>query len=76
MTTNLLPDLPEWEFEKVIAPVVKDENGDIINGHQRVRAFDELGIKDYPCCHRCPPRNTSVSQPQPEGHTPQKSPRK
>ena len=57
MTTNLLPDLTTWEYGalkesirrwKVILPVVKDENGDILDGYQRVRACDELGIADYP----------------------------
>ena len=57
MTTNLLPDLTTWEYGalkesirrwKVILPVVKDENGAIIDGYQRVRACDELGIADYP----------------------------
>ena len=57
MTTNILPDLAPWEYDalkesirrwKVILPVVKDENGDIIDGFQRVRACDELGITDYP----------------------------
>ena len=33
---------------KVILPVVKDENGDIIDGYQRVRVCDELGIADCP----------------------------
>ena len=57
ITTNLLPDLTPWAYDalkesirrwKVILPVVKDENGDIIDGRQRVRACDELGITDYP----------------------------
>ncbi len=57
MTANILPDLTPWEYDalkesikrwKVILPVVKDENGDIIDGFQRVRACDELGIADYP----------------------------
>ena len=57
MTTNLLPDLTPWEYDalkasirrwKVILPVVKDENGDIIDGYQRVRVCNELGITDYP----------------------------
>ena len=57
MTTNLLPDLTTWEYGalkesirrwKVILPVVKDENGEIIDGYQRVRACEELGIADYP----------------------------
>ena len=55
--TNLLPDLNPWEYDalkesirrwKVILPVVKDENGDIIDGYQRVRVCNELGITDYP----------------------------
>jgi ParB-like chromosome segregation protein Spo0J len=54
---NKLPDLAPWEFNSVkksirrwgvILPVVKDENGDVIDGHQRVRACEELGITDYP----------------------------
>jgi DNA modification methylase/ParB-like chromosome segregation protein Spo0J len=57
MPTNLLPDLTTWEYDalkesirrwKVILPVIKDENGDIIDGHQRVRICEELGITDYP----------------------------
>src|SRR5271165_6078455 len=57
ITTNLLPDLTPWEYDalkesirrwKVILPVVKDENGEIIDGFQRVRACGELGITDYP----------------------------
>ncbi len=57
MTTNFLPDLTPWEYDalkesirrwKVILPVVKDENGEIIDGFQRVRACGELGITDYP----------------------------
>ena len=57
ITTNLLPDLNPWEYDalkesirrwKVILPVVKDENGEIIDGFQRVRACGELGITDYP----------------------------
>jgi site-specific DNA-methyltransferase (adenine-specific) len=55
--TNILPNLTPWTYDAlkesirrrgVIVHVVKDENGDIIDGHQRVRACDELGIKDYP----------------------------
>ena len=54
---NVLPNLPRWTYEalkasilrwKVILPVVKDENGNVIDGHQRVRACEELGISDYP----------------------------
>lgn len=32
----------------VILPVVKDESGDVIDGHQRERACRELGIENYP----------------------------
>ena len=41
---------PQGEHQtlKVILPVVKDENGDIIDGYQRVRVCNELGITDYP----------------------------
>jgi ParB-like chromosome segregation protein Spo0J len=55
--TNVLPDLPRWTYEAlkesirrwgVILPVVKDENGNVIDGHQRVRACEELGIENYP----------------------------
>ena len=51
------PDLAPWEYEAlkasirrygVILPVVKDENGDIIDGHQRERACRELGIERLP----------------------------
>ena len=57
ITTNLLPDLNPWEYDalkesirrwKVILPVVKGENGDIIDGYQRVRVCNELGITSYP----------------------------
>jgi ParB-like chromosome segregation protein Spo0J len=53
---RILPDLAPWEYEAlkqsirrwgVIVHVVKDGNGDIIDGHQRVRACEELGITDY-----------------------------
>lgn len=32
----------------VLVPVVVDENGAIIDGHERVRACAELGVTDYP----------------------------
>ncbi len=56
MTTNYLPYLTPWTYDAlkasirrwgVIVPVVEDENGNIIDGHQRVRACKELGITDY-----------------------------
>ncbi|MBI1249011.1 DNA methylase [bacterium] len=54
---QLMPDLPSWEYEAlkqsirqhgVIVPIVKDENGTIIDGHHRERARRELKIKDIP----------------------------
>lgn len=53
----LLPDLAPWEYESlkasirrfgVILPVVKDEFGSVIDGHQRERACRELGVENYP----------------------------
>lgn len=53
---QLLPDLTDDEYQAlkdniatfgVLHPVVVDEDGNIIDGHHRVRACDELGI-DYP----------------------------
>ena len=53
---QLLPERPE-EFEAlkqdiaergVIVPVVVDEFGAILDGHNRARACRELGINDYP----------------------------
>lgn len=54
---QLMPDLPAWEFTAlkesikqhgVIIPIVRDENGTIIDGHHRDRACHELKIKDVP----------------------------
>lgn len=54
---QLMPELPTWEYEAlkesirqhgVIVPVVKDENGTIIDGHHRDLACRELKIKDIP----------------------------
>jgi ParB-like chromosome segregation protein Spo0J len=54
--TNLLPDLTPWNFEllkasiaryDLLLPVLKDEFGNTIDGHQRERACRELGISDY-----------------------------
>ncbi len=53
---NLLPDLAPWEYDLlkesidrlgVLVPVLKDENGNTIDGHQRERACKELWIADY-----------------------------
>lgn len=54
---QLLPELRPEEFEAlkqdiaergVIVPVVVDEFGAILDGHNRARACRELGINDYP----------------------------
>ena len=54
--TNLLPDLTPWEYEalkasvardKLLVPILKDEFGNTIDGHQRERACHELGITDF-----------------------------
>ncbi len=54
---QLLPELPTWEFNAlkasilkhgVIIPIIKDENGTIIDGHHRERACRELKIKNVP----------------------------
>lgn len=56
MSGNPLPDLPPEQYEAlkadiaargVLVPVVLDEDGEVIDGHHRKRAADELGI-DYP----------------------------
>ena len=54
---QVLPDLPPEQFEAlkadiaergVIVPVLVDEFGAILDGHNRARACRELGINDYP----------------------------
>ncbi len=54
---QLLPDLPPDEFESLKADIAvkdiqvavfQDEYGDTLDGHQRERAANELGIKNYP----------------------------
>lgn len=54
---QLFPDLASSEYEAlkadiakrgVLVPVERDERGDILDGHHRVRACTELGIVDYP----------------------------
>ena len=54
---QLLPDLPQEEFEALKADiaargvqyaVIQDEQGNTLDGHQRERALAELGIKRYP----------------------------
>jgi site-specific DNA-methyltransferase (adenine-specific) len=52
-----LPDLPDEEFEALKAdiranglqyPVIQDDKGNTLDGHQRERALTELRIKNYP----------------------------
>ena len=55
----MIPDLNEAEYEvlkasireagRILVPVVKTADGEVIDGKGRVRAADELKIKDYPC---------------------------
>jgi ParB-like chromosome segregation protein Spo0J len=54
---QMLPELPPEQFAAlradiaergVVVPVVVDEFGAILDGHNRVRACRELGINDYP----------------------------
>ena len=54
---QLLPDLPPDEFQTlkadiadkgVLYAVLQDEYGQTLDGHQRERAANELGIKNYP----------------------------
>jgi len=55
--SQLLPQLTEEEFQALKAdiaergvqvPVEYDEDGNILDGHHRVKACQELGIKDWP----------------------------
>jgi ParB-like chromosome segregation protein Spo0J len=60
MTTDpyqVLPDLPPEQFAALKADIAErgvmvavdvDENGQILDGHNRIRACRELGINDYP----------------------------
>ena len=54
---QLLPSLSDTEYEilkadikqrGVMVPIEYDEKGNILDGHHRLRACAELGIKDYP----------------------------
>lgn len=54
---QLMSDLPSWEFNAlkesirqhgVLVPIIKDENGVIIDGHHRSKVCDELGITNVP----------------------------
>lgn len=52
-----MPDLSAEEFAElkadiqrrgVCVPIEKDEHGNVLDGHHRLRACEELGITDYP----------------------------
>ena len=54
---QLMPELPTWEYEAlkesirklgVIVPIIRDENGTIIDGHHRDQCCQELKIRDIP----------------------------
>lgn len=54
---QVMPDLTEDEYQAlksdiairgVMVPVQKDEYGNIIDGHHRVKICEEIGITDYP----------------------------
>lgn len=58
---QLFPNLADDEYEAlkadiaergVLVPVEYDEHGNILDGHHRVRACRELGIKDWPTVTR------------------------
>ncbi len=57
MKYQIMPDLTLDEYEDlkmdikvrgVMVPIEFDEFGEILDGHHRLRACDELGISDYP----------------------------
>jgi len=57
MIYQVMPDLTDDEYNElkadiaqrgVMVPVELDEYGNILDGHHRVRACNELGIMDYP----------------------------
>lgn len=56
-TYQVMPDLSEEEFAElkasiaehgVMIPIELDECGNVLDGHHRLRACEELGITDYP----------------------------
>lgn len=60
MQYQLFPSLSEEEYSAlkesisthgVQMPIVVDEAGNVLDGHQRLRACEELGIRDYPVLH-------------------------
>lgn len=57
MKYQVMRDLTQTEYEDlkqsiiengVIVPIIVDENGDIIDGHHRVKICEELGLTDFP----------------------------
>lgn len=57
MDYQVMPDLCEDEYRElkediarrgVMVPIEFDEHGDVLDGHHRLKACEELGIKDYP----------------------------
>jgi len=70
---QLLPELPPEQFEAlkadiaergVVVPVVMDEFGAILDGHNRARACRELGINDYPGAARAERAREARTSPQ------------
>lgn len=58
---QVMPDLSEDEYSDlkadiakrgVMVPIELDEVGDVLDGHHRLRACEELGITDYPTVTR------------------------
>lgn len=58
---QVMPELTTAEYAKlkaeiaahgVLVPIEYDQNGAVIDGHNRLRACEELGIKDYPTVMR------------------------
>lgn len=56
-TYQVMPDLSAAEYEElkadialrgVMVPIEFDEHGNVLDGHHRLRACEELGITDYP----------------------------
>lgn len=61
MQYQLLPDLATDEFDAlkadiaergVMVPIEFDEDGNVLDGHHRLRVCAELGITEYPCVTR------------------------
>lgn len=61
MDYQFMPDLTPEEYEAlkadiaergVLVPIELDEEGNVLDGHHRLRACEELGITDYPTVTR------------------------